>query len=111
MPGRSGRDDRQGVRSFGAPLGAAAPADEPVQRNAPRPASDSQVKAALAANDSSSKSESKAGLYKGSSPTPPASSGPSGTDPATRDLSAQGAANKIVGGIPRIDKAVEDAGG
>lgn len=109
MPGRSGRDDRQGVRSFGAPLGAAAPADTPVQRNAPRAASDSQVKAALAAHDASSRSESKAGLYQGSSPTAPASSGPSSPDPATKDLSVQGAADKLRNRGLQIDQAVDDA--
>lgn len=108
MPGRSGRDERQGTRSYGAPLGAAAPADDPAPRNAPRQASDSQVKAALAANDASSQRESKAGLYQGGSTPAPSSPGPSGTDPATKDLSVQGAADKLRNRGNQIDQAVDD---
>jgi hypothetical protein len=110
MPGRSGRDDRQGVRSYGAPLGPAAPADDPAPRPAPRQASDDQVKQALRANDAAVKRESTAGLYRGSSPSPaPASASQSGTDPATKDLSVQGAAEKLRNRGRQIDQAVDDA--
>jgi hypothetical protein len=108
MPGRSGRDDRQGVKSFGAPLGPAAPADDPTPRQAPRQASDDQVRQALKQNDADSKREARAGLYQGKAPAA-STPAPSTPDPATKDLSVLGAASKIANRPAQIDKEVDDA--
>jgi hypothetical protein len=110
MPGRSLRDEMQGVapvRSYGAPLGAQTPA-QATDRPKVGPASAATQHAAL----------ESAGLYRkpvGSQASSPPVRRPAApppqqatTDSATRDLSVATAADRIRANPARINQAIDE---
>ena len=113
MPGRSLRDEMQGVapvRSFGAPLGAQAPANAP-DRPKVGPASQASQHSAL----------EQAGLYRkpvGSTATPPVrrtpapapAASPNPASNPTRDLTVGTAVQRIQSYPSQVDKAIEEQG-
>jgi len=108
MPGRSGRDEMQGVaptRSYGAPLGAQAPVNA-TDRPKVGPASPDVQRAAIAKNQADSSREARAGLYQkpvGSQASTPAARPPAaaaGAQPVqSHAMDAYGPLGRAVGQI------------
>lgn len=114
MPGRSGRDEMQGVaptRSYGAPLGPAAAINAPDR---------ARVGAATATSQHAALEQ--AGLYRkpvgsqASAPTPvrappkpPVTAPPTGVDNPTRDLTVGTAAQRIAQYPARVNQIVDEA--
>lgn len=114
MPGRSGRDEMQGMaptRSYGAPLGAQTPAAIAPDRPKVGPAPAATQHAALEA----------AGLYRKPlgatatpapptrpSPSPGPAAPPAGANNPTRDLSIGTAARRVQSYPGQVNQAIED---
>lgn len=114
MPGRSGRDEMQGVRNYGAPLGTPTPSPA-TDRPRVGPADPSTIHRAIAADQTSSASQARAGLYQkpiGSQASTPAPRPVMAGGPAMQNTDlANGVRNVTNPGMRPavVNQAVEDA--